>query len=234
MYDEWLTVRVPSSLGAKALRFYHEHMYAIAASWIPGLEKQDLFEVGPGRGQIAERHRGKYRAQDANEKFCEVMRARGLDVVCGTVPPIRASEPADVIWLSHVLEHVLNFIEGWQLLKSAYDNLKPGGHLVVICPDILSAGALFYEEWTHGFPTSRTRVEHMLSDVGFEIVMNRYHVATVTNPVLSFFLYQAFRLFPYNVIDFLTTWATGRPFAFNFWSYFGTRQLYFIARRPVR
>jgi 2-polyprenyl-3-methyl-5-hydroxy-6-metoxy-1,4-benzoquinol methylase len=234
MYDEYSTVRRPVHYGDTLMRFFHRRMYEHAARTIPQLAAQEIFEVGGGHGHFAEivvAKGGRYRGVDANQLIVDNLRAKGFSVELGTVPPLKLAEKTDVVWMSHVLEHATDVLEARAMLADAHESLKPGGFIVVIGPDINSWGHRFWDEWTHGFPTSQVRANAMLLDVGFRIVSSRPHVATVRNPIAGFVLHELFKLFPYRIFDFFTTRIWGRALAYSFRLFFGYRQIYFIGQK---
>ena len=235
-YDEYFESRRPLAFGERLIRRWHGRMLAAAERVIPSLASKRILELGPGWGYLADHVRARgwqYAAVERNATNAEAMRARGFDVSCAAVPPFPAGAPADVVWMSHVIEHARDFVEAREIAGAAFRRLEPGGHVVVIAPDVLSWGAWFWEiDWSHGWPTSLGRIEQLLGDAGFRVVFARHTTAGVVSPVGSALLYGLFALVPFRLIDVLARALTGRRLALSFMSMFGWRHVYVIATKP--
>jgi SAM-dependent methyltransferase len=234
-YDEFFRERQPIAAGEVLLRRWNAKMLAIAEGIIPGLRDKRLVELGPGHGYLAQhaQQRGfRYSAIEMNAANAERLRAQGIEVTCAAVPPFPDGPPIDVLWMSHVLEHARDFVEARQIVGEATRRLAPGGHIVVIAPDVLSWGTGFYEvDWSHGYPTTLGRVEQLLRDAGHEIVFSRHHAAgNVHLPVVA--LASALsKLVPVGPLDAVARKLTGRRLFFSLVSMFGWRQIYVVGKK---
>ena len=67
--------------------------------------------------------------------------------------------------------------------------LKPGGKILLIVPNYLSLKEIFFEDYKHGWVTTRKRIKDMLLDCHYEILGFRYTIGWVTmrmNPLTAF------------------------------------------------
>src|SRR5215472_5745703 len=90
-----------------------------------------VLELGPGDGYIAElcREAGyDYLAVEASEAVARNLIQRGVRVVQGFVPPLPiATEPLDVCYMLHVIEHLKGIDAAITLLGEIRSRLRPGG-----------------------------------------------------------------------------------------------------------
>lgn len=109
---------------------------------------------------------------DFDVKAVAAAKARGLDVRLGGTETLDSSkEQFDIVFLSHVIEHVHNPVE---LMESCFALLKPGGYLWIETPNISAQGhKLFGENW-RGLEPPRHLVifnfeslQNALKEVGF-------------------------------------------------------------------
>ena len=145
----------------------------------------DMLEIGPGKGSLAlaaVEAGWRYRALEASPILIAELRAKGLEVIEGWAPPMRAADAScDVVYADQVLEH-MNGIEAARLfVAEAYRVLRPGGVLFVVVPDYLAERGFFWDiDYTHNFVTTERRVRQLLYDGGFDIaqVVRSIGVAT--------------------------------------------------------
>jgi SAM-dependent methyltransferase len=235
-YREYFASRRPSSFGERVLRSWHRRLLRLAIRFLPELPQSRVVEVGAGWGFFAEacRERGiPYEGIELDAQQAGALRAAGFDVRAGAVPPFPEGGAAQVVWMSHVLEHALDHRHAMAMVRSAFERLDPGGALVVIGPDVLAWGTEFWNcDWSHGYPTSRRRVEQLMAEAGFVRVASRSHVATLDQPVLVPLLALLFRMVPYRLIDAILLRTIGRDFAYSFMGVYGWKQILVIGRRP--
>ncbi len=204
---------------------------------IPAMRGGALLELGPGLGTFGEicQSRGySYSGVEMNEGQALRLRARGLEVIAGSIPPIPDGGPVQIIWMSHFLEHAATFLEARQMMEEAYRRLEEGGYVVIISPDCHSWKTHFYDvDWSHGYPTALKRTEQLLRETGFSIFYSRHHTATCFHPVGVFFLTGVFRLLPVNLLDGLVENFTGRPLVRAFMILLGWRQIFVVGRKTA-
>ncbi len=234
-YAEYYETRVPTGFGRRLLGFWHRRMHDVVGRQLGGFGKRQVLEVGAGWGFFGQacKLRGvAYRGLEMNRAQAERLRQQGLDVDAGAIPPFPADASADVIWLSHVLEHASGYPHAAEMLRACLQTLRPGGHVVVIGPDLLSWREAFWDvDWSHGFPTTAQRVEQLLLDVGFRDVEGRHHTATVASAPLAWLLAALFGLVPYRFIDAVLARLTKRTFCQSFMAVFGWRQILVIGKK---
>jgi SAM-dependent methyltransferase len=196
-----------------------------------------ILELGPGLGTFGEicKNRGyPYSGVEMNERQALKLKAQGLDVVSGSIPPIPDGKPVQIIWMSHFLEHAATFLEARQMVEGAYRRLEEGGYVVIISPDCYSWKNHFYDvDWSHGYPTTLKRTEQLLQEAGFTIFYSRHHTATFFHPFGVFLLGGVFRILPVKLLDVLAERFTGRPLVRAFMVLLGWRQIFVVGRKTA-
>lgn len=235
-YNEYYLNRRPASFADRLITFWHSRMFNIANAAIPDFTKKTLLEVGVGFGYFANVCRDNdmdYIGVDMNQNLVNELSRQGLDVICSAIPPFpQTVDKVDVIWMSHILEHARDYLHAREMLQAAYDKLDTGGHIVVIVPDYISYGKYFYDiDWSHGFPVTRRRLNQIISDVGFEVILSKHHVSGVTNGAVTTLLGLLFKLMPVRLCDWISFKLFKKTFCSSFMSVFGWRQIIVIAKK---
>jgi len=167
--------RVRAGVALKQRQSERLWRYGLAHS--PG-DAPRVLEIGPGDGGIAalcSEAGHPYVAVEGNEQVARTLRQRGLVVHQRYVPPLPDNLPQDFscCFLLHVIEHMPSPVAAAQLLQEIRVALRPGGALVVACPDYLGWGTRFYDcDYTHTFPLTRRRLLGLLADHGFQAVLD--------------------------------------------------------------
>lgn len=238
-YDEYALHRRPAEFADRYIGWWHRRMYDHAGRWIHHLDDRSLLEVGVGHGYFARAARPgghRYSGLEMNPLLAAQLREEGYRVREATVPPFPADVgPVEVMWISEVLEHMNDWRQARELMAGAFDAVEPGGYVCVIVPDISSYKWEFWGgDWTHGYPTSPRRCEQLARDVGLEIVRCETHVCGVFAPVRRALLGWAMRVFPYRLIDAVSSRTMGgKSFGYSFMTVFGWRQVFLLGRRPA-
>jgi len=171
-YDSYLMVQ-PTKLGL------HIQLKRIQAEWrIINHSESDIYdvmEVGPGFGVFANwvKRKGlKYYGLDANYNIVNRMTLSGYTGCQTKVPPIPiAGSSFDLVYASHVLEHMPNAETAYKLVTEIKRVLRPGGLVVVVCPDFLTVGSMFWDtDYTHSFPITKRRLRQIFGDTHLEIL----------------------------------------------------------------
>jgi SAM-dependent methyltransferase len=134
----------------------------------------EMLEVGPGHGTLAIGAIAagwRYRAMEASPILIDELRLKGLDVVEGWAPPIRAMDSSvDTVYADQVLEHMSGIDAAREFVAEARRVLRPGGTLFVVVPDYLKERTFFWDvDYTHNFVTTERRIRQLLYDGGFEL-----------------------------------------------------------------
>ncbi len=134
----------------------------------------DMLEIGPGKGSLAMaavEAGWRYRAIEASPILIAELRAKGLEVIEGWAPPMRAADATcDVVYADQVLEHMSGIDAARAFVAEALRVLRPGGILFVVVPDYLKERGFFWDvDYTHNFVTTERRVRQLVYDGGFEV-----------------------------------------------------------------
>ena len=135
----------------------------------------DMLEIGPGKGSLAlaaVEAGWRYRAIEASPILIADLRAKGLEVIEGWAPPMRAADAScDVVYADQVLEHMSGIDAAREFVAEALRVLRPGGILFVVVPDYLKERGFFWDvDYTHNFVTTERRVRQLVYDGGFEVL----------------------------------------------------------------
>ena len=117
------------------IKITRENLYAN----IPLRPGQRILDVGSGTVDLKDvrqiiRHGSEWLAVEVDEKKCRALANAGLQTFLGTIEAFQATgpDPFDYIVLSQVLEHVY---QPRQFLDSCRSLLKPGGRIILSCPN---------------------------------------------------------------------------------------------------
>lgn len=112
-----------------------------SAIYLPACARGRLLDVGCGRGETMKELAAlgwDVQGIDTDPKAVEVARERGLRAFHGTIWSEQLQPRSfDVLWMSHVLEHVHRPID---VLGRCHELLAPGGTLVAVTPNSESWG----------------------------------------------------------------------------------------------
>jgi len=94
------------------------------------------------------------------------------------VPPLPKSietESFDLVVMNNIIEHFLNWQTAAQVLEELKPILKTNGKIIVFVPDYLDWQTDFFEiDYSHSFLTTRSRINRLLFDCGYDVVKNDY------------------------------------------------------------
>jgi SAM-dependent methyltransferase len=100
-----------------------------------------ILEIGCATGDVLAELVGDYpvvHGIELSEDACAVARSRGLEVFCGTLEEYRTDQQYDVVFMSHVIEHVLDPVATVAIIERL---LAPGGVLYLETPNVGSLDA---------------------------------------------------------------------------------------------
>jgi len=154
--------------------------------WLPLDFKGRVLEIGSSNGAFLERlsRRCPYASVEGieiNDQAAAQARARGFNVHTGDLFHIQLTSTSyDLIYLSHVLEHL---DDPQKYLMHLYSLLAPRGRIVILIPNSTSWSAyLFRSYWfaleapRHFFIPSSRQLHTLLHDAGFRNITTRFRV----------------------------------------------------------
>lgn len=155
---------------------------------------QKILDLNPGLHGIYHELRGssvEYVGLEQNPRIREVLEERNVQVRDWKIPQIPlGDESVDCVLSAPFIEHLPTYVDALNLLLEVKRILKPGGRLVMIVPNYLSLKEIFFEDYKHGWITTRKRMEDMLADCQYEVLGFRYTIGWITmrmNPVVGMF-----------------------------------------------
>ncbi len=238
VYAEYLEHRRPHPRAEGALRWWHRQLLRRAEREGCAFRGARVLEIGFGHGYFAEEVSaagGAYVGLDISPALAAEAARRGFDVREGRVPPLPddLAASADVVWMSHVLEHARDWVEAREMLVAARRALRPGGAVVVVAPDLLDWREEFWNvDWSHGFPTTARRCVQLFHDCGLRRVDWWHHRAGTFSAAPRAAAAAVARSVPYRLIDRLIRRSrdpdTG--FAYSYMGVFGWRQIMLVGR----
>ncbi len=105
-----------------------------------------ILEIGCATGDVLAELAGDYpvvHGIELSAEACGVARGRGLDVFCGTLEEYETDQQYDVVFMSHVIEHVLDPVESVRIIERL---LAPGGVLYLETPNVGSLDARVWKQ----------------------------------------------------------------------------------------
>lgn len=186
-----------SKIGKKLVNYRNTYFMNLVKQFC---ESDDIriLEIGPGKGYFAEvckLNKLDYTAIEGNLLMCKSLINRGYRVFNKYVPPLALEEKFDVIFMNQIFEHMENKNEALKLLESCKNQLNDSGIIIIACPDIIFHKEDFYQDYTHGFPTTMFRVQNMLSDCGFKNIYSNYYTFFFEGHIFTLILTVIVRLF---------------------------------------
>ena len=155
---------------------YYKHHSAICRKYLP--TDGAMLEIGSAAGDLLVRMQqsGHQNVQgvEISADACERAWARGLKVFHGTLDEFATNERFDLIFMSHVIEHVLDPVATVAKIKSL---LEPGGVVYIETPNVASLDARLWKgRWglihypRHLYLFDRSTVRRLLQGAGLEDV----------------------------------------------------------------
>jgi ubiquinone/menaquinone biosynthesis C-methylase UbiE len=150
-----------------------------------------ILEVGIGQGIFYEKLKKEipqmeYTGIEAGDTLYEEAKEKGINVVKCFVPPFPEELERggfDMVVMSHVLEHFIDYREVLEVLTGINGLLKPNGKLLLFHPCARDCGFIdfFDAEYSHSYVTTRNRVDNLLYDSGFQVIKRDSYRACFTN-----------------------------------------------------
>lgn len=161
-------------------RFYAHHAALIRRYLRPG---GSLLEVGSATGEVLDRvgtSGYRVRGVEISADGCEAARQKGLDVFHGTLDEFETEERFDMVFMSHVIEHVIDPVA---TVDRIYDLLVPGGIVYLETPNVRSLDArLWGRHWglihfpRHLYLFDPSTLRGLLERAGFAVEATRWEL----------------------------------------------------------
>jgi 2-polyprenyl-3-methyl-5-hydroxy-6-metoxy-1,4-benzoquinol methylase len=125
-----MTIHAAPKLHEEVIQLFHTHLP----------RKGTVIDIGAGAGAFSQRlHDNGFKVTavdvDPDKWLSEDVNLTLLDINIGVKKSLKTSELFDSACCLEVIEHVEN---PWNLLREAYDLVKPGGKLILSTPNITS------------------------------------------------------------------------------------------------
>ena len=145
-----------------------------------GVPFSSAIEIGPGFGGFARycADRGiHYSAIEENPTIAENLRTAGHMVHLSDVRSFNAQlGPVDLVFASHVIEHLGSYWEAATVLRKSLGWLHPGGYMALLFPEVELSWRQFCRDYTHTFPTTVRSVSKLAHDTGADVVRSSHYV----------------------------------------------------------
>jgi SAM-dependent methyltransferase len=155
----------------------------------------------------------EYLALEQNPNIRSFLEERHITVKDWNVPKIPLEDnTVDYVLSAPFIEHLPTYIDALNLLVEIKRVLKRNGRVLLVVPNYLSLKTIFFEDYKHGWVTTKKRMIDMLQECNFEIRSCRYTIGWITmrmNPltaILRFGISAVFAILRLHFIDrFLET-----------------------------
>ncbi len=130
-------------------------------------------DLGCGFGEFL-RHVncGRKIGVDLNPESSKILSQAGIEYlqqsVCEELP--LADDSVDFVFTSNLMEHLLGKPQVEQMIREAHRVLKPGGHFVMMGPNVRVIPGTYWDFWDHIVPISDLSLVEALECLGFRIV----------------------------------------------------------------
>ena len=81
-----------------------------------------------------------------------------------------SDDAIDIVFTSNLMEHLPGKREVEQMVREAYRVLKPGGHFVMMGPNIRALPGAYWDFWDHIVPISDRSLSELLENMDFDVV----------------------------------------------------------------
>lgn len=219
MYDEFAERTTWGPGTAVQKWFIRRVLHSILKVLKQDLKDLEVLEIGTGMGHFAEVAVAdgvkRYVGVEPNEVLRKSAQqsAGQFEVLDGGLPNLPASTTGqfDFVVLTHVFEHAKSGYEAREWADALLATLKPGGHVIVISPDVLDYKGFFWAtDWSHAFPTSAENVRQIFADTGGNVkVAKRMRFGTI-NPFVTSLAFLASKIWPTKLANLVSRSLLGR------------------------
>jgi SAM-dependent methyltransferase len=155
-------------------------------------ERKKILDLNPGFDGIYNDLKDSnvdYVCLEQNFQIRSFLKDNKINVKNWEIPNIPAKEDSiDYVLSAPFIEHLPTYIDALDFLLEVKRVLKPGGRILLIVPNYLSIKEIFFEDYKHGWITTKKRIIDMLLDCHYEIMGSRYTIGWITmrmNPLTS-------------------------------------------------
>lgn len=172
LYNNYLDLQ-PTGAGAWLQRQRALAEWRLIGRFRPRIDS--VLEIGPGHGvfaAIVRAHRADYVAVESNRRIAASVAGQAHQVCLAFAPPLPfESLQFDLVYASHVIEHMPSPATALAFVQEAQRVLRPGGLLALAAPDLIAFGDTFWDaDYTHNFPVTARRMRQLLSDAQLDLV----------------------------------------------------------------
>jgi len=184
-YDSFAK-RKRTKLGSFLVEKTFEKLSKIAAEFSP----VKILEIGIGKGIFykhlkAQIPQMEYIGIEASDTLYEEAKSKDINAIKCFVPPFPQTLEKgsfDMVIMSHILEHFMNYREVLDVLGEVNNLLKQNGKLLLFYPCALDLGKDFFDcDYSHSYVTTKNRVDNLLLDSGFRIIKEDSYRACFNN-----------------------------------------------------
>lgn len=182
----------------------------------PGL----VLEIGTGVGRVAveiSRLRHHYVGVEPTLSLRSAALARlgttyqSAKVVNSTLPdlPGVADQEFSYAMALQVLEHANSSEAALQWIEGIARKVKPGGRILIVCPNFLDLQGYFYDvDWTHGWVSTTQRISMVGTEAGLRVFEELDLRGSFSNPIIKALLCVLSWCFPTQLVN----WVVFRSF----------------------
>jgi len=203
----------------------------------------EILEIGTGLGHFAECVMAggvkRYVGVEPNQVLREsAQKSTGQpQILAGGLPNLPESTKGqfDLVVLTHVFEHATSGYQAHEWAGALLGTLRPGGHVVVISPDILDYKGFFWAtDWSHAFPTSTENVRQIFLDNGGHVkVAKRMRFGTI-NGLITSLSFLASKIWPTKFVNLVSRAILGRELGTSVQVAFFWGLAFVITQKPAQ
>lgn len=156
-------------------------------------EGKRILDLNPGFEGIyneIDLYQNKYLALEQNPNIRSFLEEHSIPVKDWNISTIPLEDNSiDYVLSTPFIEHLPTYVDALNLLIEIRRVLKPNGKILLIVPNYLSLKEIFFEDYKHGWVTTKKRIKDMLLDCHYEILGCRYTIGWITmkmNPLTAF------------------------------------------------
>lgn len=172
---------------------------------------QKILDLNPGFEGIYDEidlSQISYFALEQNSHIRSFLERRNIPVKNWKIPNMPLEDNSvDYVLTALFIEHLPTYIDALNVLLEIKRILKPNGKLLVIVPNYLHIKEIFFEDYKHGWVTTKKRLGDMLLDCHYEILRSRYTIGWITMrknlliALLRFVISMIMAILRLNIID---------------------------------